>query len=120
MKLIDLLVALTVSEDKMYPLIQAYIWKKIGKEVNLLKQVLLCTVVFVVVRPFTMFFLAQVLRSFIKMGMTDGLGSRKVEVLADTAVTLEQGEDGIVVTEILKKLLSVSMCDINSHTYIRT
>lgn len=39
MKLIDLLVALTVSEDKMYPLIQAYVWKKIGKEEHLLKQV---------------------------------------------------------------------------------
>lgn len=39
MKLIDLLVALTVSEDEMYPLIQAYIWTKIGKEVHLLKKV---------------------------------------------------------------------------------
>ena len=39
MKLIDLLVALTVSEDKMYPLIQAYVWTKIGKEVHLLKRV---------------------------------------------------------------------------------
>lgn len=39
MKLIDLLVALTVSEDQMYPLIQAYVWTKIGKEVHLLKKV---------------------------------------------------------------------------------
>ena len=50
----------------------------------------------------------QVLHSFIKMGLSDGLGSRKVEVLADTAVTLEQGEDGVVATEVIKKLLSVS------------
>lgn len=41
------------------------------------------------------------------MGISDGLGSRKAEVLADTAVTLEQGEDGAVATEIIKKLLSV-------------
>lgn len=39
MKLIDLLVALTVSEKEMYPLIQAYVWTKIGKEVQLLKKV---------------------------------------------------------------------------------
>ena len=39
--------------------------------------------------------------------MSDGLGSRKVEVLADTAVTLEQGEEGVVATEIIKKLLNV-------------
>ena len=43
-----------------------------------------------------------------KMGVKEGLGSRKVEVLADTAVTLEQGEDGNVASEVLKKLLSVS------------
>ena len=51
----------------------------------------------------------QVLHSFMKMGVADGLGSRKVEVLADTAVTLEQGEEGIVASEIIKKLLSVSL-----------
>ena len=39
MKLVDLLVALTVSELEMYPLIQAYVWKKIGKEFHLLKKV---------------------------------------------------------------------------------
>lgn len=66
-------------------MIQAYVWTKIGKEVQLLKKVL---------------------HSFIKKGMSDGLGSRKVEVLADTAVTLEQGKDGLVASEIIKKLLS--------------
>ena len=44
-----------------------------------------------------------------KKGVSNGLGSRKVEVLADTAVTLEQGEEGIVATEVIKKLLSVSV-----------
>ena len=39
MKLIDLLVALTVSEEEMYPLIQAYVWTKVGKDVPLLKKV---------------------------------------------------------------------------------
>lgn len=39
MKLIDLLVALTVSEEEMYPLIQAYVWTKIGKDMQLLKKV---------------------------------------------------------------------------------
>ena len=48
------------------------------------------------------------MHSFMKMGVADGLGSRKVEVLADTAVTLEQGGEGIVASEIIKKLLSVS------------
>ena len=43
------------------------------------------------------------------MSISDGLGSRKAEVLADTAVTLEQGEDGLVATEIIKKLLSVRL-----------
>ena len=49
------------------------------------------------------------LHSFIKMGVSDGLGSRKVEVLADTAVTLEQGGEGVVASEVIKKLLSVSV-----------
>ena len=44
------------------------------------------------------------------MGVAEGLGSRKVEVLADTAVTLEQGQDGFVASEVIKKLLSVSVC----------
>ena len=39
MKLIDLLVALTVSAEEMYPLIQAYVWTKVGKDVRLLKKV---------------------------------------------------------------------------------
>ena len=42
------------------------------------------------------------------MGVAEGLGSRKVEVLADTAITLEQGRDGLVASEVIQKLLSVS------------
>ena len=85
-KLIDLLVALTISEEEMYPLIQAHVWAKIGREKDLLRRVL---------------------GSFIRMGITTGLGSRKVEVLADTVVTLEQGTEGLVATEVIKKLLKV-------------
>lgn len=85
-KLIDLLVALTISEEEMYPLIQAHVWAKIGREKDLLRRVL---------------------ASFIRMGITNGLGSRKVEVLADTVVTLEQGTEGVVATEVIKKLLKV-------------
>ena len=85
-KLIDLLVALTISEEEMYPLIQAHVWAKIGKEKDLLRRVL---------------------ASFIRMGIANGLGSRKVEVLADTVVTLEQGTEGLVATEVIKKLLKV-------------
>lgn len=44
MKLIDLLVSLTVSEEEMYPLIQTYVWTKIGKELLLLKKVSQSTV----------------------------------------------------------------------------
>ena len=87
-KLIDLLVALTISEQEMYPLIQAHVWAKIGREKDLLRRVL---------------------GSFIRMGITNGLGSRKVEVLADTVVTLEQGTEGLVATEVIKKLLKVRM-----------
>ncbi len=43
------------------------------------------------------------------MSAADGLGGRKAEVLADTAVTLEQGEEGIVANEVIKKLLNVSV-----------
>ena len=87
-KLIDLLVALTISEQEMYPLIQAHVWAKIGREKDLLRRVL---------------------GSFIRMGITNGLGSRKVEVLADTVVTLEQGTEGLVATEVIKKLLKVPL-----------
>ena len=43
----------------------------------------------------------------VQMGISDGLGSRKLEVLADTAVTLEQNTEGAVVTEVIKKILKV-------------
>ena len=43
------------------------------------------------------------------MSISDGLGSRKLEVLADTAVTLEQSTEGAVVTEVIKKMLKVAM-----------
>ena len=43
----------------------------------------------------------------LQMGISDGLGSRKLEVLADTAVTLEQSADGAVVIEVIKKMLKV-------------
>ena len=89
MKLIDLLVALTVSEKEMYPLIQTHVWTNIGGEPELLKKVL---------------------TSFIKMGIVEGLGSRKVEVLADSAVTLEQGNEGVVATQVVKWMLKVCVC----------
>jgi neurofibromin 1 len=85
-RLVDMLVALTISEDAIYPLIQSYVWAKIGAEPKVLKGVL---------------------DSFIRMGISDGLGSRKLEVLADTAVTLEQSANGAVVTEVIKKMLKV-------------
>lgn len=40
MRLIDMLVALSISEDAIYPLIQSCIWAKIGGERKLLKRVL--------------------------------------------------------------------------------
>lgn len=110
MKLIDLLVALTVSEEKMYPLIQAYVWTKIGREPRLLKKVQYIYIWYWVHGWNSALFSAhlQVLHSFFRMGVSEGLGNRKVEVLADTAVTLEQGEDGLVASEVIQKLLSVS------------
>ena len=39
-RLIDMLVALTISEDTIYPLIQSCVWAKIGGEPRLLKRVL--------------------------------------------------------------------------------
>ena len=70
----------------MYPLIQTHVWAKIGREKDLLRRVL---------------------ASFIRMGIANGLGSKRVEVLADTVVTLEQGTEGLVATEVIKKLLKV-------------
>ena len=40
MRLVDMLVALSVSEDAIYPLIQSCVWAKIGGEPRLLKRVL--------------------------------------------------------------------------------
>lgn len=87
MKLIDLLVALTISEQDMYPLIQTHIWRVVGSDSDLLKGFL---------------------DNFIFMGIREGLRSRKVEVLADTVVTLEQGVDGVVASEIIRRMLKVS------------
>ena len=41
------------------------------------------------------------------MGLREGLRSRKVEILADSTVTLEQGTDGVVASEVIKKMLKV-------------
>ena len=60
------------------------------------------------------------------MSISDGLGSRKLEVLADTTVTLEQGNSGMVATEIIKRMLKVTQLlhsfggtpvDFFSHTH---
>ena len=40
MRLVDMLVALSISEDSIYPLIQSFVWAKIGGEPRLLKRVL--------------------------------------------------------------------------------
>ena len=40
MRLVDMLVALSISEDAIYPLIQSQVWAKIGGEPRLLKRVL--------------------------------------------------------------------------------
>ena len=42
-----------------------------------------------------------------RMGLREGLRSRKVEVLADTTVSLEKGQMGVVATEVIKKILKV-------------
>ena len=62
------------------------------------------------------------------MGIADGLGSRKLEVLADTTVTLEQGNNGMVATEIIKRMLKVVLAalliwtavDFFTHTHTHT
>lgn len=62
------------------------------------------------------------------MGIADGLGSRKLEVLADTTVTLEQGNNGMVATEIIKRMLKVVLAailiwtavDFFTHTPLQT
>ncbi len=43
------------------------------------------------------------------MSISDGLGSRKQETLADTIVTLARGDDGFVASEIIKKMLKVNI-----------
>ena len=52
------------------------------------------------------------------MSISDGLGSRKLEVLADTAVTLEQSTEGAVVTEVIKKMLKVLQAYLNMYTCV--
>ena len=63
------------------------------------------------------------------MSISDGLGSRKLEVLADTTVTLEQGNNGMVATEIIKRMLKVTqllhsfggtVVDFFTHTHTHT
>ena len=141
-RLVDMLVALTISEDAIYPLIQSYVWEKIGAEPKVLKRVLdsfirvcssscvelgaegeclvcCCRSDFARYCVYTSIFVAYsgeketglcIQRwSKLQMGISDGLGSRKLEVLADTAVTLEQSANGAVVTEVIKKMLKVHM-----------
>ena len=112
-RIIDLLVALTISEEGMYPLIQTHVWAKIGGEPDLLRRVLdrfirvshSCnyvsnlTVEISPVHPPPL--------PSPQMSMLDGLGSRKLEVLADTTVTLEQGCRGVVASEVINKMLKV-------------
>ena len=57
--------------------------------------------------------------SGLQMSISDGLGSRKLEVLADTAVTLEQSTEGAVVTEVIKKMLKVCSSGIYKCVHIR-
>ena len=126
-----MLVALTISEEAMYPLIQSFVWAKIGAEPRLLKRVLdgfirvktTLNISDVYERKIFFLFFSDILFLFmeqkvtvlmcvcakisLQMGISDGLGSRKLEVLADTAVTLEQGTSGAVVTEVVKKMLKV-------------
>lgn len=42
-----------------------------------------------------------------QMSIADGLGSRKLKVLADTAVTLARYHPNIVAADIIKKMLKV-------------
>lgn len=83
-KLISFLILLTVAEEQMYPLIQLHIWSNMCTDPLLLRVVL---------------------DNFIKIGISEGLNSRKLEVLADTAVTLAQDEDSLVADAIVKIIL---------------
>jgi neurofibromin 1 len=85
-KIFDLLVSLTISEVEMYPLIQDYVWAKISKEVDLLRNVL---------------------DSFIKACIVDGLSSLKVKVLSDTAVTLARYHSNMVSSIIINRMRKV-------------
>ena len=51
------------------------------------------------------------------MSISDGLGSRKLEVLADTTVMLEQGSEGVLASEIIKRMLKVVLLPHNSERH---
>lgn len=81
-KIFDLLVSLTISEEEMYPLIQDHVWEKMGKTL-----------------------LITVLDSFIKGSVAEGVGSCKSKVLSDSAVTLARHYPDIIANEIITRML---------------
>ena len=48
----------------------------------------------------------------VQMSVSDGLGSRKLKVLAETAVTLARYHPNIVAADIIKRMLKVGLTEL--------
>ncbi|XP_076386906.1 neurofibromin 1 isoform X1 [Megachile rotundata] len=84
--ILEELITLTIEEVEMYPSIQAKIWSTIGRLPDLIDTVL---------------------DNFIQRSVSFGLGSRKVEIMADTAVALASGNVQLVAKKVIGRLCRV-------------
>jgi neurofibromin 1 len=96
-RILEKLISLTVDEKEshMYPGIQAHVWGTIGQVPELLDPLLV---------------------TFLKISASGGLGSNKVEVIADTTVSLALSNKQLVSSKIVKKLLKLIGRTWNSPT----
>ncbi|XP_062516439.1 neurofibromin-like isoform X2 [Corticium candelabrum] len=96
-RILEKLILLTVAEkeSQMYPSIQAHVWGTIGQVPELLDPLLV---------------------TFLKTSAGGGLGSDKVEVIADTTVSLATSNKQLVSSKVVKKLLKLIGRTWNSPT----
>ncbi|XP_065830941.1 neurofibromin-like [Oscarella lobularis] len=87
MRVLQSLIDLTVKEKEIYPSIQADVWGTIGHVPDLLDTVL---------------------ESFLRESTGSIVGSEKVEVIADTTISLATADTQSVSREIIRKMIKLS------------
>eukprot|EP00118_Oscarella_pearsei_P012253 m.88991 g.88991 ORF g.88991 m.88991 type:complete len:2691 (+) comp36590_c0_seq4:57-8129(+) len=95
MQILEKLIDMTVKEKEIYPSIQADVWGTIGHVPDLLDTVL---------------------GSFLRASTGGIVGSEKVEVIADTTISLATADTRSVSSKIVKKMLNLSTRTWNSPT----